>query len=120
MNQSQQDRIRERAYYLWQQDGGKLGDDWAYWLQAEREVLSEENAAPAGPPAAEDTARRKTRGATEGTAPRARARSTARKASAPKTNGSPAATKTRKSSAKTETKPRSRKATSQEPGSAKR
>ncbi len=47
MTETRDDRIRARAYDLWQSDGGKAGDDWAYWLRAEREI-SEEEAASVG------------------------------------------------------------------------
>ena len=39
MEQTLQDRIRERAYHLWNNGCGQ-GDDH-YWLMAEREVLAE-------------------------------------------------------------------------------
>lgn len=42
MTETRDDRIRARAYDLWQSDGGKTGDDWAYWLQAEREISEQE------------------------------------------------------------------------------
>ena len=40
MEQTLQDRIRERAHHLWSNDCGQ-GDDNHYWLMAEREVLAE-------------------------------------------------------------------------------
>ena len=40
MEQTLQDRIRERAHHLWSNDYGQ-GDDNHYWLMAEREVLAE-------------------------------------------------------------------------------
>ena len=40
MEQTLQDRIRERAYHLWSNGSGQ-GDDNDYWLMAEREVLAE-------------------------------------------------------------------------------
>lgn len=50
MSQGQQDRIRERAYLLWERDGGAHGDDWNYWLMAEREIMAEaESTAPSAP-----------------------------------------------------------------------
>ncbi|MFA7430372.1 MAG: DUF2934 domain-containing protein [Rhodospirillaceae bacterium] len=49
MTQTRDDRIRARAYDLWQADGGKLGDDWAYWLKAEQEITAQD--APAKKPA---------------------------------------------------------------------
>lgn len=41
------ERIRERAYQLFEERGGKLGHDLEDWLQAEEEVLgkSKTNAA---------------------------------------------------------------------------
>ena len=39
MEQTLQDRIRERAHHLW--SSGPTGDDNHYWLMAEREVLAE-------------------------------------------------------------------------------
>lgn len=47
MDQSRDDRIRNRAYELWERDGGRHGDDWSYWLQAEREITLEDT--PASP-----------------------------------------------------------------------
>ena len=40
MEQSLQDRIRERAYHLWCNSAGQ-GDDSYFWLRAEQEVLAE-------------------------------------------------------------------------------
>ena len=40
MEQTLQDRIRERAHHLWS-SGREQGDDNHYWLMAEREVLAE-------------------------------------------------------------------------------
>jgi Protein of unknown function (DUF2934) len=40
MEQTLQDRIRERAYHFWSNGSGQ-GDDNDYWLMAEREVLGE-------------------------------------------------------------------------------
>jgi hypothetical protein len=36
-----QNRIRVRAYEIWQAEGHQHGMDHAHWLQAEREVLEE-------------------------------------------------------------------------------
>lgn len=47
MNPSLHERIRERAYHLWQQDGASHGDDWSYWIRAEQEILAEAAEAPA-------------------------------------------------------------------------
>jgi Protein of unknown function (DUF2934) len=35
-----QNEIRERAYHLWIADGRHHGDADAYWLKAEKEILS--------------------------------------------------------------------------------
>jgi|HubBroStandDraft_5_1064220.scaffolds.fasta_scaffold2680594_1 hypothetical protein len=35
-----QNEIRERAYHLWLADGRPHGDADAYWLKAEKEILS--------------------------------------------------------------------------------
>ena len=40
MEQTLQDRIRERAYHLWSNGCGQW-DHNHYWLMAEREVLAE-------------------------------------------------------------------------------
>lgn len=40
MNLNLEDRIRERAYFLWLDDS-KAGDATYYWLIAEREVLAQ-------------------------------------------------------------------------------
>lgn len=40
MNSNLEDRIRERAYFLWL-DASKAGDATYFWLIAEREVLAE-------------------------------------------------------------------------------
>jgi hypothetical protein len=39
-----EDRIRERAYELWQQSGKAGGSEMDFWLQAEREVNHEKPA----------------------------------------------------------------------------
>jgi hypothetical protein len=41
MNPNIENRIRDRAYYLWENDGRPEGTDKQYWARAERE-LSEE------------------------------------------------------------------------------
>lgn len=46
------ERIRMRAYELYRERGGRVGDDMADWLQAEREYLErapKSKAAPTGP-----------------------------------------------------------------------
>ena len=70
MEQTLQDRIRERAYHLWRNGSGQ-GNDNDCWLVAEREVLAEiaaksplasaspETAQPVPPVPAETAAPRK-------------------------------------------------------------
>jgi hypothetical protein len=43
------ERIRDRAYALWQKAGGGHGDDQAHWHQASREI-DDEDAKPAARP----------------------------------------------------------------------
>lgn len=38
MGTPQQDRVRDRAYQLWQESGGEPGREMDHWLRAEREV----------------------------------------------------------------------------------
>ena len=38
MAQDREDRIRKRAYQLWQQEGSPQGRPDDHWLQAEREI----------------------------------------------------------------------------------
>ena len=40
-----EDKIRQRAYELWEQSG-KTGSEIDYWLQAEREISAEKPAEP--------------------------------------------------------------------------
>ena len=42
-----EDKIRERAYELWQQSGKQDGSEKDFWLQAEREI---NNGKPIEPP----------------------------------------------------------------------
>lgn len=44
---SLEDKIRQRAYELWEQSGRTDGSEMDFWLQAEREVRTE--AAPEPP-----------------------------------------------------------------------
>ncbi|MGY3696106.1 hypothetical protein ACVIGA_006186 [Bradyrhizobium sp. USDA 3240] len=44
---SLEDKIRQRAYELWEQSGKTEGSEMDFWLQAEREVRTE--AAPEPP-----------------------------------------------------------------------
>jgi hypothetical protein len=37
------ERIRTRAYELWEQDGRPEGREWSHWLDAERDVDAEQN-----------------------------------------------------------------------------
>jgi hypothetical protein len=41
MTQSQEQLIRERAYFLWEEDGQPFGKDLAFWLQAEEEISNQ-------------------------------------------------------------------------------
>jgi hypothetical protein len=41
-----EDKIRERAYELWQQSGQKDGSEMDFWLQAEREINGEKPTEP--------------------------------------------------------------------------
>jgi hypothetical protein len=45
MSESANDRIRHRAYLLWEANGAIEGDDLSYWLEAEAEILAEEASA---------------------------------------------------------------------------
>jgi|SRR5271166_800215 len=76
MEQTLQDRIRERAYHLWRNGSGQ-GNDNDCWLMAEREVLAEiaaesllasaspETVQPVPPVPAETAAPRKARASTK-------------------------------------------------------
>lgn len=50
MASPQPDRVRERAYHLWQESGGQPGREMDHWLQAEREVGAGEPSAAAKKP----------------------------------------------------------------------
>jgi hypothetical protein len=41
-----EDRIRQRAYELWEQSGMTDGSEMDFWLQAEREMASETSPEP--------------------------------------------------------------------------
>lgn len=41
MSQTLQERIRERAYHIWNGSGRPDGRDEQFWLQAEREIVAE-------------------------------------------------------------------------------
>jgi hypothetical protein len=41
MNPEIHERIRQRAYELWEAAGRVLGKDLEYWLQAEKDILAE-------------------------------------------------------------------------------
>jgi Protein of unknown function (DUF2934) len=86
--QKDHDRIRDRAYEIWDRDGRQSGRDEEYWLQAERELgvaagsadhtplgLSDQTAAPgaAEPLAAPAPANKKSNGAAKGLAAKASA-----------------------------------------------
>jgi len=46
MTDDREDRIRERAFELWQQEGSLDGRSLSHWLQAEKEVDDESELAP--------------------------------------------------------------------------
>jgi hypothetical protein len=39
-------RVRERAYEIWQATGGVIGDPLTYWLEAEREICADGDEPP--------------------------------------------------------------------------
>jgi hypothetical protein len=41
-----EEKIRQRAYELWEKSGQKEGSEMDFWLQAEREIAEGGNAAP--------------------------------------------------------------------------
>ena len=49
MRSDREERIRQRAYALWQSEGHRHGRHEDHWHRAEREIAAEE-AGPAGPP----------------------------------------------------------------------
>jgi hypothetical protein len=51
MDQSLENRIRERAYEIWSANGFVHGQADQHWLAAEREILAASTAALAGKPA---------------------------------------------------------------------
>ncbi len=44
------EKVRHRAYLLWESDGEPHGKDQDYWFQAEREIAEEEGDAPSSAP----------------------------------------------------------------------
>lgn len=72
------EKVRERAYHLWQESGGEHGRDMEHWLRAERESGS----ASAGGEAPETSS--KTAAAKKAAAKPVAEKSPARKAAAPK------------------------------------
>jgi len=44
------EKVRQRAYTLWLQDGQQDGKDQEYWFQAEQEVAEEEGRTPPSEP----------------------------------------------------------------------
>src|SRR5947207_5704201 len=50
MGMSRQDRIRERAYQLWEEAGRPSGRDLEHWARAEAELLAAAPRAPAPAP----------------------------------------------------------------------
>lgn len=81
-----EERIRLRAYQLWQADGCCDGRDVEHWAQAEREVDAEAAAAPADPGRPQAAAARKK--VAKAAAPKAAGKAAARK--------KPATTRSRK------------------------
>jgi hypothetical protein len=55
MDQSQENRIRERAYEIWTANGCVHGQAEQHWLAAEREVLTTSMAMLAGKPTTKKT-----------------------------------------------------------------
>ena len=53
---SLEQRIRERAYALWQEQGCPEGNDHEFWFRAEQEIASETAPATAKKPAARKAA----------------------------------------------------------------
>jgi hypothetical protein len=43
MSEEREDRIRQRAYDLWLQNGQPDQSEMAFWLQAEQQIKAEEN-----------------------------------------------------------------------------
>lgn len=41
MIERNEDRVRDRAYALWELAGSPEGQDWDFWHQAERELAEE-------------------------------------------------------------------------------
>lgn len=41
-----EDRIRQRAYELWEQSGKTTGSEMEFWLQAELEIAAENSSEP--------------------------------------------------------------------------
>ena len=54
---SRAERIRSRAYELWEQSGRSHGSEVEHWLQAERDVAAEETQSAAAPIAGRAKAR---------------------------------------------------------------
>ena len=50
MTDDREDRIRHRAFELWQREGSLDGRSLAHWLQAEKEVDDEQTTGPGEPP----------------------------------------------------------------------
>jgi Protein of unknown function (DUF2934) len=43
---SREDKIRQRAYELWEKSGKTDGSEMDFWLQAEREIAAESSPEP--------------------------------------------------------------------------
>jgi Protein of unknown function (DUF2934) len=47
-----EDRIRQRAYEIWEQEGRPQGEDMRHWLQAFQEIAADADSRPARKPRA--------------------------------------------------------------------
>lgn len=104
MDQSRDDRIRLRAYELWERDGGRHGDDWSFWLQAEREITMEDT-----PPSPEEKATAKAKAAAD-PFPKPAARKPAARKPAPAKPAAAKAAPAKKTEDKKPAAPKARKA----------
>lgn len=87
MSDPREVKIRDRAYHLWREHGCAEGQDWNFWLQAEREILGDD---ATGVPPAEPLAKK----------PRAAAKPKADAAAKPKAPAKPKAAAKPKAPAK--------------------
>jgi hypothetical protein len=61
MDQQKEDRIRQRAYRLWEENGSPEGQADEYWRRAEAQIDAEGDAEPP-PPAVEQSGKRRIAG----------------------------------------------------------